>query len=425
MLSRVLVCALSAGLLAAQPAPDPAATARKALDLLLAANYSELTTLMTPEARKAFSGQALAKLGTQIQSWGAAGKIGEPSARVAGPNTVVTIPVEFATQGINFLFGINPAGQVSGMFFNPGAVTWQRPPYSKAGAFTERELAVGSGQYKLPATLTVPTGAGPFPALVLVHGSGPNDRDETIGSSKVFKDLAEGLASRGIAVLRYEKRTRLYPGLAGSASFTLEEETVDDAAEAAALARAQKEIDPARVYLLGHAIGGYAAPRIAARDGKLAGIILLAANARHLEDVVLEQSQTAGLTAARIEAIKAQVARVKALEQADTGAPPVMGSPVAYWLDLKGYDAPAEAKKLAVPLLVLQGERDSQVTMTDFALWKAALAARSNTTLKSYPALNHLFVPGEGKSTEAEYRKPGHVAPEVVDDIAAFILKTR
>jgi dienelactone hydrolase len=425
MLSRVLVCALSAGLLAAQPAPDPAATARKALDLLLAANYSELTTLMTPEARKAFSGQALAKLGTQIQSWGAAGKIGEPSARVAGPNTVVTIPVEFATQGINFLFGINPAGQVSGMFFNPGAVTWQRPPYSKAGAFTERELAVGSGQYKLPATLTVPTGAGPFPALVLVHGSGPNDRDETIGSSKVFKDLAEGLASRGIAVLRYEKRTRLYPGLAGSASFTLEEETVDDAAEAAALARAQKEIDPARVYLLGHAIGGYAAPRIAARDGKLSGIILLAANARHLEDVVLEQSGTAGLTAARIEAIKAQVARVKALEQADTGAPPVMGSPVAYWLDLKGYDAPAEAKKLAVPLLVLQGERDSQVTMTDFALWKAALAARSNTTLKSYPALNHLFVPGEGKSTEAEYRKPGHVAPEVVDDIAAFILKTR
>jgi fermentation-respiration switch protein FrsA (DUF1100 family) len=98
-----------------------------------------------------------------------------------------------------------------------------------------------------------------------------------------------------------------------------------------------------------------------------------------------------------------------------------MGEPVAYWLDLKGYDPAALAKKLALPMLILQGERDFQVGMKDFALWKAAVGASKGVTMRSYPALNHLFVAGEGKGTEAEYRKPGHVAPEVIDDIAKFV----
>ena len=72
-------------------------------------------------------------------------------------------------------------------------------------------------------------------------------------------------------------------------------------------------------------------------------------------------------------------------------------------------------------MLILQGERDYQVTMTDFALWKAAVGNSKGVVMKSYPALNHLFVAGEGKSLPAEYNKPGHVAPAVIDDIAKFI----
>jgi hypothetical protein len=74
-------------------------------------------------------------------------------------------------------------------------------------------------------------------------------------------------------------------------------------------------------------------------------------------------------------------------------------------------------------MLILQGERDFQVTMTDFNLWKAGLAKNPAVVFKSYPALNHLFVAGTGKGSTAEYAKPGHVAPEVIEDIAAFVKK--
>jgi hypothetical protein len=308
------------------------------------------------------------------------------------------------------------------MFFLPGEVAWQRPAYSKPDSFREREVTVGEGQWKLPGTLTVPAGQGPFPGIVLVHGSGPNDRDETVGGTKVFKDLAEGLASRGVVVLRYEKRTRQYSAaMAALASYTVEQETEEDAIKAAALLRAQPEVNPKRVFVLGHSLGGYVAPRIAEGDGKLAGLIVLAGNVRPVEDLAVEQSEYLGLSADNLKTVKAVAAKIKSLEPGDEDSPPVMGAPVAYWLDLKGYDPAALAKKLALPMLILQGERDFQVGMKDFALWKAAVGANKSVTMRTYPALNHLFVAGEGKGTEAEYRKPGHVAPEVIDDIAKFV----
>ena len=258
---------------------------------------------------------------------------------------------------------------------------------------------------------------------MLVHGSGPNNRDETVGSTKIFRDLAEGLASRGIVVLRYEKRTLQYAAkMKGVKQLTVHEETGEDAVRALALARAQKEVDPKRVYLLGYSLGGYVAPRIAEEDGQLAGAILFAANARPLEELIVDQAEYLKLSAKDMEGIRAAVKRVKTLEPGDADAPPLLGMPVSYLLDLKGYDAVALAKRVGIPMLVLQGERDFEVTMKDFNLWKTGLAG-GKSVFKSFPALNHLMVAGEGKSTEAEYRKPGHVAPEVIDEIAKWLGK--
>jgi dienelactone hydrolase len=273
----------------------------------------------------------------------------------------------------------------------------------------------------LPGTLTVPNGNGPFAAIVLVQDSGPHDRDETIGGTKIFKDLAEGLASRGIAVLRYEKRTKQFSArMAGMGATTVAEETIDDAVAGAAFLRTQKEVDPARVYVAGHGLGAFVAPRIAEDDGKLAGVIYLAGNVRPLEDLMVERSEYQGVTGKQLDTIKQLAARIKGIEPGDGDAPPILGMKASYLLDLKGYDPSVVARKLTIPMLILQGERDYQVTMKDFALWKTALGARKEVTLRSFPALNHLFVAGEGKSTEAEYRKPGHVAPEVIDEIARF-----
>jgi alpha-beta hydrolase superfamily lysophospholipase len=206
---------------------------------------------------------------------------------------------------------------------------------------------------------------------------------------------------------------------------------VDDAVKAIALVRAQAEVNGGRVFVIGHSLGAYVAPRIAEQDGKLAGLVLMAGNVRPVEDLMVEQVTYMGATGtdpanakvfqAQLEKAKAFQANVKKLEPGDEDSPALGGVPVAYWVDLKGYDPAAAARKLGIPMLILQGERDYQVTMADFGMWKTAVGNAKGVVMKSYPALNHLFVAGEGKSLPAEYAKPGHVAPQVIDDIAKFV----
>src|SRR5208337_3453654 len=165
--------------------------------------------------------------------------------------------------------------------------------------FRERDTTVISGRWELPGVLTLPNIKSAVPAVVLVQGSGPHDQDETIGPSKPFKDLAYGLASQNIAVLRYMKRTSQYGADSKSHSpFTVKDEVTDDAIAAVALLAKMPEINKKQIYVLGHSLGGMLAPRIAAEDPQVAGIIILAGTARPIEKVVVEQVKyIASLTA--------------------------------------------------------------------------------------------------------------------------------
>lgn len=290
------------------------------------------------------------------------------------------------------------------------------------------------GEFDLPGTLTTPGGDGPWPAVVLVHGSGPNDRDETIGPNKPFRDLALGLAGEGIAVLTYDKRTLARPSDL-PADLTVAEEVVDDAVAAVELLRTDRTVAiPDQVFLLGHSLGGMLAPRIAVESSGVAGLVLMAAPARPLEELILEQTrylaERDGTVTTEEESALAEVAaQVEAVRDPTLGAdtPPadLLGAPASYWLDLRDYRPTEMAAGLAldIPILVLQGERDYQVTMTDFALWQEALAEGEDVEFRSFPGLNHLMMPGEGEglSVPEDYEVAGHVEPEVVDAIAAFI----
>ena len=209
---------------------------------------------------------------------------------------------------------------------------------------------------------------------------------------------------------------------------------MEDAVLAAAALRSQPEIDPRRVFILGHSLGGYVLPMILQQDPKAAGGIAMAGSTRPLEDMVLEQVeyfvpiQTAGQSEEakkegqkQLEQIRRDVAAIKALKPGQEDGPMLFHAYPHYWLAMRGYDPPAVAATLHVPLLILQGERDYQVSMTDFAKWKAALGGRQDVKLKSYPALNHLFMEGTGKSTPSEYTQAGHVAAETVGDIARWV----
>jgi dipeptidyl aminopeptidase/acylaminoacyl peptidase len=212
----------------------------------------------------------------------------------------------------------------------------------------------------------------------------------------------------------------------------VQEETVNDVAAAVDTLVAQDKIDRQRIFVLGHSLGGYVLPRIAQKTDKPAGFISLAGSTRPMEDLILEQTQYIfGLDgklseeeAELLTKLKGQITKVKSKDlPANTLASELpFGIPATYWLDLRDYDPAAEAKKIKRPLLVLQGERDYQVTMEDFARWQEALSSRDDVKFISYPKLNHLFVEGVGKSAPAEYFATGNVAAEVVQDIAAWIL---
>ncbi len=351
---------------------------------------------------------------------------------------LVYVTTKFANGSVDIQIAFNQDGKVVGMHYYPAgmgaaaAQPYKTAAYADPQTFTAQEVTVGDTRSPLPGTLTMPNGSGPFPGVVLVHGSGPNDRDETIYTNKPFRDLAEGLSSQGIAVLRYDKRTKVYPEqfVGETGRFTVKEETVDDALAAIDLLRHTPGIDPKQIYLLGHSLGGLLAPRIAAQAPDLAGVIILAGPTRPLEDLMIEQvtylSQLDGSISAdeqaQIDELKAQAAKVRdAALAADASQVNLLGAPGAYWLDLRSYDPVGTADGLSMPLFFLRGERDYQVTQADFDGWKAALENKPGVTFKQYPDLNHLFIRGAGAPNPQEYQVTSHVSELVVNDIASFI----
>lgn len=349
-----------------------------------------------------------------------------------GAHCIVEVNCRFANAMLVVRVVYDAEQRVAGLFFKPQAAPYTLPAYATPEAFREREVTVGTEPWELPGTLTWPSAGGPAAAVVLVHGSGPNDRDETVGARKPFADLARGLATRGIAVLRYDKRTRVHGArMAASRDLTVAQESIDDALAGAALLRGLPEIDARRVFVAGHSLGGELAPRIGERDAELAGLIVLAGSTRPIGAMMIEQleylySLGGPRTAAqddKLAEVRATWARVVEIQRGARYEPGeiLLGAPPAYWLDLAGYDAPALAKTLSHPMFVVHGGRDYQVTSGDFARWHAALGGRPGATLKLYPALDHLLSAGEGKSTPADYQRAEHVHEEVVRDIAAWI----
>lgn len=320
-------------------------------------------------------------------------------------------------------------GKLTGLWFDKAepSVADTLPAYMDPKAFREEKVTVSAGAFSLPGTLSIPNTPGPHAGVVLVHGSGPNDQDGKVGANRPLKDLAWGLATHGIAVLRYDKRTHRYPNAYKAEEWTLEREALEDIHVALSLLRRRTEIDPGRVFIVGHSMGGFLAPFVARQDGRMAGIAMLAANARSILDLIVEQHEyKARLDDRFTPEEQAEIAQLRrAIAPIREGkleeVAPIPGLPADYLYRMHQLDPVGEVAKLSIPVLILQGERDYQVTMEDFTIWKQRLADRPKTTLKSYPKLNHLFIAGEGKSRPGEYNKPGHVDEQVIRDLAGWI----
>lgn len=431
------------------PSPDDGtidsgeAVAAEVLALLLEGEYQRLSDeWFSDELKQAVPVSSLSDIweGVEASAGAFAGLTDVAvSEDAVSDSTVIEAIASFERLRLRLTISLDGAGRMNGLFFQPAPDNVAAP-----AEVLEEEVVVGAdGDYPLNGTLTLPAAFdGKLPTVVLVHGSGPNDRDETVGAYKPFRDLAWGLASRGIAVLRYDKRTYAYGASMTpeeAARITVSEETVDDAVAAAALLKSDARIDPSRVHIVGHSQGGMLAPRIDAEGGDFAGLVLLAGSPRTLWDIIYDQ-QTALVEQlddadpakaeykATLEAEYRKAQGIAAMSDEEARAVNVFGLPAYYFKHMDAFDLERYAAELAKPVLVLQGEDDFQVYADkDYDAWQTLFGDAPNVEYRLYEGLNHFFVDYDGPDagTVNEYSIPGHVSEQVIDDIADWVQRNK
>ncbi|MER6764778.1 MULTISPECIES: alpha/beta hydrolase family protein [Amycolatopsis] len=392
--------------------------------------FGEIATRFSPELRAAVSAAALeAGWAAQIGEHGPVTALGEPVAEPAGPGlTRVQVPVVCSRGAFLVVMSVDAAETVAGLRL-AAATGWTKPSYVDETMFGEQDVVLSAEPHSVPGTLTVPRGEGPWPGVVLLSGGGIFDRDETAGPNKPLKDLAWGLASRGVAVLRFDKVTHAHPELATAPGFTMSAEYVPYAAAAVRLLQSQDNVDAARVFVAGHSMGGKVAPLVAIAEPSVAGLVLLAADAEPMQEAAVRVVRYLAAVDAKVEALVEPITR-QAAAVADPALSPsapgdglLFGYPGSYWLELREYDPVATAASLAVPMFLLQGGRDYQVTVEDdLSRWRNGLAGPA-VDLRVYPADDHEFFPGAGPSTPDSYQRPQHVDPAVVADLAEWLTR--
>jgi len=351
-----------------------------------------------------------------------------------GDHYVAVIDVDYGHIMFETHLWFDEDGKVAQLEFNNYYASRQLP----AGVKEETVEIAAASEFALGGTLTMPEADHPVPAVVLLHGMGPYDRDSSVGNYRLFRDLAWGLAEQGIAVLRYDKRTYTYGYDMSEEEYkalTVKEEVIDDAIAAAELLRQDARVDGRHVYVIGHDLGGSLVPRLQAEGGGYAGAVLMAASARPLWETLYDQYQSAierelddadmqEYYSNWLEEQRAAALRVPSMTDEQLADTTIFDVPAPYFLDLERHSIQSYVQRMQIPVLVLQGGADLQLDAElEMAQWKEELRSKPQTEYALYPGLNHYFMRSEGEyaGTYYEYYTEAEAAPEVIDDIAVWI----
>lgn len=420
--------------LQAQDVKKCTAISEKSIEQFQNGQNDSIYAYFDEEMRKRLSIADLSQIWPQLEL--AMGKfigIGEPKGMQFESYYQIETQLRFEKKNLRYRLAFDKNNRISGMYFVPYRQVRKAQEMVSNDVLQESPIKIHSAGLDLPGTLCVPKGVKEFPIVIFVHGSGANDRDETIGPNKPFRDLAHGLARMGIASIRYDKRSLVAPSslkdLKGQSM--LDVLVVNDALAAVDLARTINGVKSKSVFVLGHSMGAMLAPRIAQRDVNIKGIIMMAGNARSLEDLVYEQYKYLynkdGLSTAEkqdLRNIHKKVRHVKHLDHYTANSEKIelpLTNDVRFWRSVKEYDQVKTAQSISQDILIMQGLRDYQVTSREFKIWQHKLHSKKNVTFKSYEKLNHLFLEGEGKSYPDEYEKKGNIPEYVISDIVQWI----
>jgi uncharacterized protein len=427
-----LALALSMHGLNAQPVTRALKIADEFVKNLFEKDYQEATAYFDSVMLKNLPKERLQLIWETINTQaGPVQAIEKVSTEEKGSVVTAIFLTKFEKMHLDIRVSITNSGKIGGLYFTPAhpVIAYQKPPYDDKASYNEkeRELVIDA-EHRLGGTFTLPDGiAQPKAVVIMVHGSGAHDRDETYGPNKPLKDLAIGLAGEGIASYRYDSRAKTHPHLiaAEGNAAGLEKTILEDVFRAIDLVKSEEMFRKSKVIVLGHSLGGMLAPMIATREKRVDGIIMLAANARPLTELVREQVRylSNGQTPEGMEELMQQLERVEKgnfdLQTPASELP--LGASAGFWKEIMAYDQQATASKWKKPILILQGHRDYQVTMRDFELWKKALARHKKATFLSYEKLNHFFHEGTGRSFPAEYLIENHIPEYVMRDIGEWV----
>ncbi len=298
-------------------------------------------------------------------------------------------------------------------------------PYTATEVRVPVQPAAGD-TFSLGGTLTIPkSGRPPYPAAVMITGSGLQDRDENLWPLVIgyrpFRQIAERLAAAGIAVLRVDDRS--FGASTGNARDATTEDFAGDVAAQVAWLRARPDIAPGRIALIGHSEGGIIAPMVAAQDPRIAAIVLMAGTAKNGVQVLIDQAvgpieRAPGLAPERRAQLEASARRAVLADSA---------TPSAWLRWFRAYDPLPTARRVRQPVLILQGAVDRQVSAGQADTLAAAMreAGNRDVTARVFPHLNHLFLvsPTDGSPSEYPALKDTQIGRDVLDTLADWLAR--
>ena len=427
--------------LASAAQADLAAAPRAVIEQLYQGEYAQVFDHSTPDVQAGLgSAESLQALWAQIgQAYGDYQGITAAAAQMQSGLTVAQITCAHKTASITYAVVLDADGLLTGLSV---ANVQPNVPESTADTslFVSEPIKLRAGEAdETQGLLTLPIGEGPFPAVIMMHGSGATDMNEAAYGIAPFRDLAEGLATVGVASIRYDKypyahakELRSNPALI--AGLDIQTEYILDAQAALALLQADSRIGD--IYLLGHSEGAMIGPRVMQALGaeNIAGAVLLEGSPLAMWIIQYHQNLAllSGLSEAdrkaaiaQLDAEAARLPELEAMTPKELQATTFFGLSAYYQMDLLSVDPAQTAVTLDKPLFISQGGKDWQVTPADgMDAWKAALPEQLAVTYKFYPDMNHMLCDMQGPSAgdTSDYQPGSTVSAALVQDIAAWIL---